>query len=276
MRGSKDTAERDPPLSAPEVPAADYDSDYFLHACMGADAWRESAGEEAHPLYDGMLTLAELKRGERVLDVGTGRGELLPAAVRRGAAEAVGVDYAEAAIELARQTLAAAGNPPQASALLADARRLPVPDSHFDLATMLDVVEHLNEAELRHALQEARRALRPRGRLFVHTALNPLIYDVTYRAQRALVPTRWRRWPAEPRSGDERRYHVNEQTPRSLRRAMRGAGFVEVRTSLGRWVHADFVPSQRARRTYHRLARVPGLRVLAIADVYALAIEPGG
>jgi len=273
MRSGEDAGSE--PLSAPEVAAADYDSEYFLHSCMGADAWRETDGQGADPLYQGMLALAGMQPGERVLDLGTGRGELLVAALRAGAAEAVGVDYAEAAIELARRTLAGAGDPPQARALLADARRLPVDDGGFDLVTMLDVVEHLTDAELDHALGEARRALRPGGRLFVHTALNPLIYDVTYRLQRALVPARRRSWPAEPRSEDELRFHVNEQTPRSLRRAMRRAGFVDVETGLGRWVHTDFVPAERARRTYHRLARLPGLRLLAIADVHGIAVAPG-
>lgn len=261
-------------LETPQVPAAEYDTEYYLHACMGADTWRESGGETAHPLYEGALTLAGLRSGERVLDIGTGRGEILPTALRRGASEAVGVDYAEAAIELARRTLAAAGDPPEARALHADARRLPVPDAHFDLATMIDVVEHLTPDELDHALREGLRALRPGGRLFVHTALNPLIYDVTYRLQRALTPTRRRTWPANPRTDEEKRMHVNEQTPRSLRLALRRAGYSDVRASLGRWVHADFVPSKRARRTYHRLARVPGLRLLTIADVHAVAFRP--
>ena len=110
-----------------------------------------------------------MKPGWQVLDIGTGRGELVRVALEWGAVEAVGVDYSEAAIELARKTLAQAGNPPGARIELADARRIPVDDDRYDLVTLLDVVEHLTPDELELSLAEARRALRPGGLLLTCT-----------------------------------------------------------------------------------------------------------
>ena len=46
----------------------------------------------------------------RVLDAGCGRGEVLLACAARGA-EVAGADYAEAAVELTRETLAAVPGP---------------------------------------------------------------------------------------------------------------------------------------------------------------------
>jgi ubiquinone/menaquinone biosynthesis C-methylase UbiE len=264
----------DPGLAPTTVPPSEYDADYYLKACMGADVWRESEGAEAHALYGGMLDHTGFEPGMRLLDLGTGRGELLAVAISRGAAEAVGVDYSEAAIELAQTTLAKAGDPPGAAALLADARRLPVPDRHFDRAMMLDVVEHLTVSELELALSEARRALKPGGRLFIHTAPNRLIYEVTYRIQRSLVPSRRRRWPADPRQDEEHRMHPNEQSVGSLKRVLQEAGYEGVRVWPGRWVYTDFVPEPRARATYRRLARIPGLRRIAICDIYATGARP--
>jgi ubiquinone/menaquinone biosynthesis C-methylase UbiE len=261
-------------LRAPRVPASTYDEDYFLHDCMGSDEWRRTEGREPAGLYEAMLRRASMRPGTRLLDIGTGRGELLVAALELGAEQAIGVDYSAAAIDLARRTLAAAGAAPAAEALRADARRLPVATSSFDLVTMLDVVEHLAAPELDRSLAEARRALRPGGVLFIHTMPNRLIYTVTYRLQRALLPSRRRTWPADPRNELERRMHVGEQSPGGLRSALRRAGFEEIRVRLGDWVYTDFVPQREPRSTYHRLARVPLLRRIAIADLYATARKP--
>ncbi len=264
-----------PELAEPAVAADAYDREYYLHGCMGAEEWRASGGAQVSGLYAGMLTRAGLKNGERVLDLGTGRGDLLPAAIRMGAAEAVGIDYSPAAIELAQTTLEQAGNPPGARAALADARRLPVDDGVFDLVTMLDVVEHLTAAELADSLAQARRALRPGGRMFIHTAPNATVYELTYRIQRRARPGRARRWQQNPRKPDEIEMHVNELTRRSLAEALRDAGFDGVRVELGRWVYTDFVPDERAKRLYRVMARLPLLRRLAIFDLFATATEPG-
>jgi ubiquinone/menaquinone biosynthesis C-methylase UbiE len=269
------SSRREPRLSPPRVPAAAYDRDYFLHGCMGADAWRQSAGREMDAMYPGYATLLAIEPGARVLDVGTGRGELLRAALEAGAAEAVGIDYSEEAIELANTTLNEAGVSDRARAVVGDARDIPVENGRFDLVTMLDVVEHLTAAELRDALAEAHRKLRVGGRLFIHTMPSPLIYDVTYRLQRIAIPWRLATWPPEPRNEYERAMHVNEQRLGTLRRALRNAGFEAVEVSLGRWVYTDFVPTERAKRLYHRLARIPWLRRFGVADLFATAAAAG-
>jgi ubiquinone/menaquinone biosynthesis C-methylase UbiE len=263
-------------LLPPAVSADRYDRDYFLHGCMGADAWRESHGARIDGLYPGMLGLAGMRPGDRVLDVGTGRGELLRAAIEAGAAEAVGVDYSPAAIELANETIAASGLQDRVRGVVADAREMPVPDRHFDLVTMLDVVEHLSHGELREALIETRAKLRPGGRIFIHTMPSPLIYQVTYRLQRVLVPWRLRTWPADPRNDFEHAMHVNEQRIGTLRGALRQAGFRDVRAWPGKWIYTDFVEQERSKRLYHRLARLPALRRFGIADLFGSGISPDG
>jgi ubiquinone/menaquinone biosynthesis C-methylase UbiE len=262
-------------LKPPAVPSKRYDREYFLHRCMGADAWRESQGAEIDALYAGMLQLVGMRRDDRVLDIGTGRGELLRAAIEGGAAEAVGIDYSAAAIELTRETMAAAGIEGRARGIVADGRSMPVEDGRFDLVTMLDVVEHLTPRELHETLIEARRKLVPGGRIFIHTMPSPLIYEVTYRLQRLLPVWRVRSWPADPRNELEHAMHVNEQRIGTLRRALRGAGFGDVRAWPGAWIYTDFLERERSKRLYHRLARIPGLRRFGIADLFARAVNPG-
>ena len=255
------------------VPASVYDESYYLTHCMGYAEWRDSGGAEMGAQYEGVLEYkVGLRAGEALLDIGAGRGELVVAAAARGA-RAVGVEYSTTAVELSRQTLAAHGDPPGALVILADARALPLPDSDFDVVTMLDVIEHLTPGEQAHVLAQARRVLRPGGRLHVHTAPNRLIYT-TYRVQRALHPGRVRRWPRQPRHQYELTMHVGEHSARSLRRALTIAGFERVEVTHGEWVYESFVPDERARRLYWRLAAYRLTKPLGCADLWGVAVRP--
>ncbi len=259
-------------LPDPLVPAAAYDEAYYLQACMGYEEWNADPGAPILGTYIYALRRGGLRAGEVLVDIGTGRGELLALAVQSGAARAIGLEYSEAAVALAHRTLDAQGV--SAEVLLADARAVPLPDAVADLVTLLDVVEHLAPAELDRSLAEAQRILRPGGRLLIHTMPNRTIYEMTYRAQRLLRPSRRRRWPVDPRKQVERDMHVNEQTVTSLRRALRRAGFAQVQVNLGDWMYTDFVPDERARRTYHRLAARPLTARLGRGDLWGRAVVP--
>jgi ubiquinone/menaquinone biosynthesis C-methylase UbiE len=245
----------DADLPAPAVPPGIYDEDYYRTACGGFEVWAPSGGREFSGMYPYVFDALDLKPGQTLVDIGTGRGELLAVAAKAGV-QAIGIEYSDAALALASQTLEAHGVRDGARVVLADARSLPVADGAADAATLLDVVEHLTPAELDSALSEARRILKPGGRLYIHTFPNRTVYDVTYRLQRLVVPTRLRRWPADPRGELERAMHVNEQTVTSLRRALR-RHFDDVRVWLGDWIYTDHVPSRRAHAAYYRLARLP-------------------
>lgn len=259
-----------PALPDPVVPPDVYTREYFSSCCAGYEDWVASGGAAAAGVYAGCLDLAALRPGETVVDLGTGRGELLAVAVERGAARAVGVEYAADAVAMARTTLERTGVGDRAEVVLADARRVPLDDGVADLVTLLDVVEHLAPDELAAALGEARRLLRPGGRVFVHTMPNREIYDVTYRWLRRLWPG-GRHWPADPRNAYEHLMHVNEQSRSSLRRALEGAGFDAVEVRLGEWLYTDFVPSPQARRLYPLLARWAPTRRFGAADLFATA-----
>jgi ubiquinone/menaquinone biosynthesis C-methylase UbiE len=222
-------------------------------------------------IYRWALKTAGLQPGESVLDIGTGRGELVALAVEQGARRAIGIEYSAAATALCRQTFAAHAVAGSAVAVRADARQLPVRDGSVDLVVMLDVVEHLTEDELSRCLVEIRRSLSPHGRLFIHTFPTSTVYNVTYRAQRNVLPWRRRRWPANPRSAAEQAMHVNEQTPGRLGRSLRRAGLRGETISLGEWVYCDFVPDEGARNTYRRLARHRMTARFGIANLWAIA-----
>ncbi len=259
------------PLPAPAVSPDEYDEDYYREWCAGYDEWVSSSGKVVAGIYPGFLHRAGLRAGDVVIDMGTGRGELPVTAVEMGASRAYGVEYSPAAVSMAQQTLAAHDVGDRAEIILCDARSVPLPDAIADLVCFVDVVEHLTPDELHAALVEARRMLKPGGRVVAHTMPNRLTYDITYRALRATVG---RRWPKDPRHHHETTMHVNEQTTRSLRRALEAAGF-KAKVELGEWVRDEHPPSARIRRLYRLGSRLGPIRQLTVADIWGYGTVEG-
>jgi len=96
---------------------------------------------------------------DRVLDIGCGNGRFV-FFERPSCGELVGIDAgAHFAPEPLRTVDLARG----------DVRLLPFADASFDKAYSLDVLEHLTEEGVVRMLSEARRVLRPGGKLFVYS-----------------------------------------------------------------------------------------------------------
>jgi SAM-dependent methyltransferase len=105
------------------------------------------------------LLLGEARAGERVLDLGCGAGRFV-AALRDAGADAVGVDIASAALERARRVAPGAD-----LRLLEHDGSIPLAHASVDVVWCSEVLEHV--ADVGHTLLEARRVLRPGGRLLV-------------------------------------------------------------------------------------------------------------
>jgi ubiquinone/menaquinone biosynthesis C-methylase UbiE len=261
-------------LAPPTVDSSTYDTDYYLHSCMGFTRWVESDGAQYDPFYVGSLSKSALKDGDVVVDIGTGRGELLCVAVERGATMAIGVEYSLDALKLARKTARAFRDPSRIALLAADSRRIPLADGSADLVTMLDIVEHLTPDELHATLLEVGRILRPGGHYFAHTFPTTTLYNVTYRLQRLAVPTRWKTWKKDPRNEYEHTMHVNEQSRSSLSRALKRAGLASVRVTPGDAVFTEFLPNERSHRLYHRLASRRLTKGFGACDLWAEGTKP--
>ena len=120
-----------------------------------------------------------LRPGERMLDIGCGPGQTaLRVAAHLGAGRYEGFDVSARSIDWCRRrvaptdprlhfTLADVGNDlynPRGSAEATEFR-FPYPDDYFDLAFAGSVFTHLKPRESLHYLGEARRVLRPGGRI---------------------------------------------------------------------------------------------------------------
>lgn len=115
------------------------------------------------PMSERLVTAAEIQPGERILDVGCGKGaSLVPAAVATGpGGRAVGVDIVPGMVEAARAALEAAGCT-NGDAVVMDGGALRFPDASFDVVLCGNALVFLG---VERALTGFARVLRPCGRL---------------------------------------------------------------------------------------------------------------
>ena len=127
-------------------------------------AWALTLGRE-RALRERLVEAARLVPGEVVLDAGCGTGSLAIAARRRvGAAGAVhAIDAAPEMIARAREKAARAGV--DVAFETARAEALPFPDAHFDVVLGTLMLHHLPGPVRRAFAAEARRVLKPGGRV---------------------------------------------------------------------------------------------------------------
>jgi len=167
----------------PPAPAEFYSRRYFLGRCGGFTEFQAEGGRIADPIRRTALALVAPRSGERILDLGCGRGELACAVAEAGALS-IGVDFSADALAMARETAAALGRPVQL--VRARAEALPFRAATLDAVLATDIVEHLPEPDLRRAVREVRDALRPGGRFVVHTAPTREFLAVGQHLKRAL------------------------------------------------------------------------------------------
>jgi SAM-dependent methyltransferase len=122
----------------------------------------EHTARELEPVAQHVVSLAELKPGERVVDLATGTGNAALLAARAGA-EVTGVDAASRLIDVARER--AGAEELKADFVVGELEALPFEDRSFDVG--LSVFGLIFAGDARRAFDELIRVLRPGGRAFV-------------------------------------------------------------------------------------------------------------
>jgi SAM-dependent methyltransferase len=124
----------------------------------GIGRYEQTAAELA-PVAEHVISLADLARGERVVDLATGTGNAALLAARAGAV-VTGLDAASRLIDVARGRAVTEGV--DASFVVGDVEALPCDDDSFDVA--LSVFGLIFAANANRAFDEMIRVLRPSGR----------------------------------------------------------------------------------------------------------------
>ena len=178
-----------------------------------------------------VLDLLDPHAGEDVLDVGSGPGYLAREIAQRVGPRGVvhGIDPSESMLATAAR-LSTGERPAAVRFAVGDALALPFPDGSFDAVTATQVYEYV--VDMPAALAEARRVLRPGGRLLIlDTDWDSLVWHSSDPARMRRVLAAWDEHLADP------------YLPRRLGRLLTDADFTVARRLLHPVLNAGYDPN---------------------------------
>lgn len=196
-----------------------------------------------------LVSIVASLRPERYLDIGCGTGELVMRAAQAGI-RAVGIDSSPELVHQATNATTKMRNSARPEFRHAPAVAIPFEEGAFDVASLVEVVEHLDDETLAATLAESRRVLRPGGVLLVTTPNNENLQSIAVHCPDCGA----RFHPIQ---------HVRSWTMNSLARALSVAGF-SPRVRATRLIEEGPVLERFARDVYYRATKAkPHLVALA-------------
>lgn len=191
-----------------------------------------------------------IQGASRIVDFGCGAGFFLEALAAAGATgrEIHGFDVSEASLEATRTRMAGVTGFAGAFGIA----KAPAHARSFDLGFCLEVVEHLQDAELDAALASMHAMLKPGGRLVVTT---PNEEDLS------------KSWILLPQTGEviHRWQHVRTWSQATLATKLRSSGFTPEHVYACNVLSFGLKPEAIARRIGYALLRRKPANLIAVA-----------
>ena len=123
----------------------------------------------------------------RVLELGCGGGWLSILLAKLGARAVVGIDFSQAQIDIANAHAKYQGVDAKVRFEVADASKYLAKGEKFDSVIMHGFLHHLSISEIREALENAQRLLKPEGRLLVFEPVRHPDLPTSRRTQRLIA-----------------------------------------------------------------------------------------
>ena len=141
------------------------------------------------------LKMADIKNGEKVLDIGFGTGWVLERMVPQVGKEhtTYGLDYSEGMKRVALENLKKKQLDTSVDLATANIKAMPYEDDTFDLVFISFVLDLLPQEDISKALAEAKRVVKPGGRLIIVSMTKQ--GGGIYRAARWLYEWMYYKWP---------------------------------------------------------------------------------
>lgn len=186
----------------------DYDNSYFTEKCEGAEDFNKGIFSER---FYKAFRLGDIKKGDLVLDVAAGRGEIAILAARAGAKVTV-IDYSKSSVELIKSNAKKFNLASKIKAELMDVRKLSFKENEFDKIFFMEILEHLYPSEVDAAISGMKKILKPGGKIIITTGPNKLLIDSLFLLSKIFIKNN--NW-------ESRKYHVNERTFFSLEKLLK-------------------------------------------------------
>ncbi len=259
-----------------------YTKNYFLRSCEGWKHWLKS--EELSPRLKHAFSLLNITKDTYLLDFGCGRGEMTIKTAQKGA-RVLAIDYSKNALSLFKKSLQKLDRETKSriSVRKTNVESLKLKPNSFDHVLFLDVFEHLTDQQLKTILKKFHQCLKPGGKILIHTAPNKNFLNYGYsfytRWLNTILNPLWKflfqetlRTSKQFQTPDERKVHINEQTPKTLKNWLKNSGF-QSRV----WSDSSFHLIRLRDRLDFSLLRpvwIPFLRRFFVYDLWAIAIKP--
>lgn len=210
------------------IPSTQYTENYYLHSCGGHDLYSFENFKELGIINKKIVGTIKVNGGEKILEIGCGRGELLYHYLMQGC-QVTGIDYSGDSIKLCGEMIKKVPMEMKNKISLKqmDAKEMCFDQNEFDFIFCSNVVEHLYDWELDIVLNKCRNILKSDGKLIIYT--NPTINYIKYGQWFNLI---WsfiakRKVVKIINFEDEKHesYHVNIQSKQKLKEILERNGF---------------------------------------------------
>jgi 2-polyprenyl-3-methyl-5-hydroxy-6-metoxy-1,4-benzoquinol methylase len=197
-----------------------YTSHYYTQDCGGFDVYKKNQGKRLEdPRLQAVAAISSLKQSGHVLDLGCGRGELSYYFAYQGFS-VTSVDYSPNAIELAKSCFKGEDKLAANVQFICNNVCDVVLPGKYDLAIASDLIEHLTFAEVDLLYHHVAEDMDTDGLFVVHTFPNLWYYKYDYPRKRKIAASVGAYLPVQPRSRYELLMHINEQSPRVLKKQL--------------------------------------------------------
>jgi predicted O-methyltransferase YrrM len=211
----------DQPIEASSTLRDAYTEQYYLSNCEGYEAFKRTLGAKLEDIrLEVIARLCRTVSSGRALDLGSGRGELSMELARQGF-RVTAIDYSPDAVKIAREAISRSPQLSSSIFLQCTDVNSAVLQGPYRVAVAADLVEHMPPSELEQLYQKTANNLDQDGLFIVHTYPNLWYYQYEYARRLRLATQIGAYLPAEPRTRYELLMHINEQSPRVLKRQLR-------------------------------------------------------
>jgi 2-polyprenyl-3-methyl-5-hydroxy-6-metoxy-1,4-benzoquinol methylase len=156
-------------MNTKPVDSHHYSKDYYYNDNDGHKEFELGLDSAMHEKFKRFFDIVNPGKGQKILDIGCGRGEIAYYSAQRGC-EVYSVDYSSAAVEIAKKTLEKldAGKQRLVKVECLDIIETEIKEK-FDIIALIDVLEHLTHSQAEKLFKNFKNLVKDKSKIFIST-----------------------------------------------------------------------------------------------------------